>query len=129
MQLLNENFSGTILGCTTWQEFINAAAKQKIVTVTNTNHGITLSIPKNKKGRQSQSDIPYIIKALLEAIQEVSPTKKWIDFSQVSNALMEKDVNIKAHNYTKFKQLMLDAEKRNLVETKNDNLLWYVRRK
>ena len=129
MQLLNENFSGTVLGCATWQEFINVAAKQKIVTVTNTDHGITLSIPSNEKRRKSQNDIPYIIKALLEAIQEVSPTKKWINFSQVSNALVEKGVNIKAHNYTKFKQLMLDAEKRNLVETKSDNLRWYVRRK
>lgn len=129
MQLLNENFSGTIIGCATWQEFINAAAKRKIVTVTNTNHGITLAIPSSKKRQKSQSGMPYIIKALLEAIQEVSPTKKWVDFSQVSNALMEKGVNIKAHNYTKFKQLMLDAEKRNLVETKNNNLRWYVRRK
>ena len=129
MQLLNENFSGTIIGCTSWQEFINEAAKQKIITVTNTDHGITLSIPSGRKHRKSQGDMPYIIKTLLEAIHEVSPTKKWINFSQVSNALMEKGVNIKAHNYTKFKQLMLDAEKRNLVETKNNNLRWYVRRK
>lgn len=129
MQLLNENFSGTIVGCNYWQEFINEAIKQKIITITNTDHGMTLSIPSSKKHQKSQSDLPYIIKALLEAIDTVSPTKKWINFSKVSNTLMEKGVNIKAHNYTKLKQLMLDAEKRNLVETKNNNLRWYVRRK
>ncbi|MBN1881956.1 MAG: NYN domain-containing protein [Deltaproteobacteria bacterium] len=129
MQLLNENFSGTINGCATWQEFINAAVKQDIIAVTETDHGITLSIPSNNKHRKSQSDMPYIINALLDAIQGVSPSKKWVRFSQAGEALMEKGVNIKAHNYTKFKQLILDAEKRNLVETRQDKMVWYVRRK
>lgn len=34
-----------------------------------------------------------------------------------------------SYNYSQFKKLILDAEKRHLVETKNDNLKWYVRKR
>lgn len=125
MQLLNENFSGTVSGYASWQEFIHDAVTHKIVDLTNTNRGLTLSIPASK----TTAHIPSIIQVLLDVIDEISPKKKWIYFSQVSNALMERKVNIKDSNYSQLKKLILDAEKRQLVETRNDNMKWYVRKK
>jgi predicted nuclease of predicted toxin-antitoxin system len=129
MQLLNESFSGKIKGYTHWQEFIQDAAKQEIIAIANTEKGMTLSVPSAKKTRRSLSDMPAIIKILLDVIHEIAPTKKWIHFAQVSNALIEKGINIKEYNYSKLKKLILDAEKRNLVETKNNNMRWFVRKR
>jgi len=129
MQLLNENFSGTVAGYSQWQAFIQEAVKQKIITITNTKPGITLSLPKNKS-RHTTPNIPKVIQLLLDVIAELSPQKKeWLHFSQVSNALVKKGINIKTYNYSQFKQLILDAEKRHLVETKNNNLTWFVRKR
>ncbi len=129
MQLLNENFSGKIEGYTHWQKFIQAAVRQKIVTIKNTHKGMTLSVPETKTPRIVAADLPQIIKSLLEVIHEISAQKKWIYFGQVSNALIEKGIQIKEYNYSQFKKLILDAEKRNLVETKNNDMKWYVRRR
>ncbi len=129
MQLLNENFSGTIEGYPQWQDFIQAAVKQNVITIANNGRGFTLSLPANKLKHPSASNTPKIIRLLLGTMADLSPKNKWIDFSQVNNALIEKGINIKAYHYSKFKKLILDAEKRNLVETKNNNLKWYVRKR
>lgn len=129
MQLLNENFSGKIEGYTHWQRFIHDAVKQKIITIKNTEKGMTLSVPDSTKTQVLTTKLPYIIESLLDVMNELSPIKKWIYFGHVSNALIEKGINIKEYNYSQFKKLILDAEKRNLVETKNNNMKWYVRRR
>ncbi len=129
MQLLNENFSGTIEGYTHWREFIQDAVQQEIITLKNNERGIVLSLPDSKKTRISTTDMPHIITSLMDVIHEISPTKKWIYFGQVSKALIEKGINIKNYKYSQLKKLILDAEKRNLVETKNNDMKWYVRKR
>jgi hypothetical protein len=47
----------------------------------------------------------------------------------VSDALIDRGINIKEYKYPKLKKLIMDAEKRDLVETRNSNMKWYVRRK
>ena len=127
MQLLNDNFSGTIEGYKHWQEFIHDAAKHKIISLKNSDRGIILSLPPVRKSQTKTIAIPQIIKILTDVINEISPQKEWIHFAQVSNALIERKINIKKYKYTKIKKLILDAEKRNLVVTKNDNMKWLVR--
>ncbi len=129
MQLLNENFSGKIEGYTHWQKFLHDAARKKIISIKDTEKGVILSVPTNKKTRVANTEMPFIIRTLLDVMHEISPKKQWIHFAQVSNALIEKGINIRDYNYSQFKKLILDAEKRNLVETKNNNLKWYVRRR
>jgi len=68
MQLLNENFSGTVEGYSQWQKFIQEAVKQNIITVTNTGRGITLSLPKNKSTHSATPNIPKVIRLLLNVI-------------------------------------------------------------
>jgi hypothetical protein len=38
--------------------------------------------------------------------------------------MIDDGIHIKKYNYTKFKKLVLEAERRALIETKNDGLKW-----
>lgn len=127
MQLLNENFSGVVDGCSSWTDFIKIAAKQNVIHLDNVDQMLALSLPVNKVASNPKSDLPKIIQLLVEVLRELSPEKKWISFSQVNNALMEKKIDYKKYNYSLFKQLIVDTEKRGLVEMKNQNLVWRVR--
>jgi uncharacterized LabA/DUF88 family protein len=125
MLLLNENFSGAVEGFKTWSEFIQEAGRKNIIKIDSTERGIRLS---NFEKTSTKESTPKIIQLLLEAINELSPEKNWIHFSHVSQALLNKKINIKSYKYGKFKELVIDAEKRNLVKIKNDNLKWYVKK-
>ena len=122
MQLLNDNFTGDIEGFEHWNQFINEAKKQQFITTSITSKGITLALPKAVKVQS-----PKIIKSVVQVINELAPKKQWAHFSQVSEALMKKGIDIKKHKYSKLKKLILDAEKRDLVDTRNEGVRWFVR--
>jgi hypothetical protein len=54
-------------------------------------------------------------------LKKLSNKKEWIHFPKVNNHMREDGVELKKP-YSKFKTLVLDAEKRNLVETKSKGL-------
>ncbi len=128
MQLLNENFSGDVEGYSSWRDFIHHAIRRKVIRAESTSKGMTLA-PYKVISSEGTSDIPLIIRHLMDVIQAICPHQKWIHFAQVSDALIEKGINIKEYKYPKLKKLIMDAEKRDLVETRNTNMKWYVRRK
>jgi len=128
MQLLNENFSGDVEGYSSWRDFLNDALRCNVIRAQSTPKGMTLS-PYKITSSEGASDIPVIIRHLMDVIQAICPHQKWIHFAQVSDALIERGVNIKEYKYPKLKKLIMDAEKRDLVETRSSNMKWYVRRK
>ncbi len=129
MQLLNENFSGDVEGYSSWRDFIGDALRCKVIRAQGTPKGMTLSPYRSITSEEGGSDIPAAIRHLMEVIHAICPHQKWIHFAQVSDALIERGVNIKEYKYPKLKKLIMDAEKRDLVETRNSNMKWYVRRK
>jgi len=128
MQLLNENFSGNVEGFKHWQDFIMDAARRKVIEVRSEGEGLVLSLPEAKVSAPKGPQLPQIITILMNVLAEISSGGKWVHFSQVSTSLLEQGISIKQHGYPQLKKLILDAEKRELVETKNDDMRWYVRR-
>lgn len=123
MKLLNENFSGDILGFSTWNAFINAAVKDKVVERQDSDKGIVLVVPEKSKAVE---DTPEVMQKLLKAIKAAPGDKGWVHFSVVGNKLVSSNVSIKDYGYSQLKKLILDAEKRGLVETRNENGQWGV---
>lgn len=124
MKMLNENFNGKIQGIKNWMEFINEANQKEIIRITDEKNDLVLSLPDQKPEKK---EIPEIIKILLQTMKELDPKKSWIAFTNINNKLIEKNIRIKDYNYSKFKVLALDAEQRDLIETKNVGITWFAR--
>lgn len=124
MKLLNENFSGTVKGFRQWSHFIKEAEKENIVQLEETEKGFILLLPET-----SQLGTHGIFKILLTMLEEKNPDNRWINFSQISIWFRDKKIDLKDFKYNKLKKLVLDAEKRGLVEVKNVSFRWTLRRK
>jgi uncharacterized LabA/DUF88 family protein len=124
MQLLNEEFTGKIEGYSSWKKFIKDAAKEKIINIDTGLNTTYLSMPIESS---KKSNLPHLITSLMDSLKKLSNKKEWIHFPRVNNHMREDGVELKKP-YSKFKTLVLDAEKRNLVETKSKGLNWYVKR-
>lgn len=124
MKMLNENFSGKIEHVNRWKDFILDAAAQKVIKLIEGENGFELDL------LDGEGELPEIIRKLLETMKELSGGKKtWLLYTSINNKLIDKKIYIKDYNYSKFSKLMLDAEKRDLVETKKKDLIWYARLK
>ena len=129
MKLLNEDFDESKLGFRTWKKFILKAADQGVVSIDQTEKDLRLSLKKVPDAGPETSDRPLIFSALAEAITEYrkKENKEWAPFSAVNNYLLNKNIDIKEYGYSKLKRLIQAAEKRNIVETMNKGLLWFVK--
>lgn len=125
MTLLNDNFSGDVEGYTSWNAFINDAVKHKIVARKDTDKGVVLTIPEKKATRVG---VPAAFKGLLTAIRQSPAKEGWVNFSVVANKLKDNKVDIKEFNYNQLKKYIIDAEKRGLVETRNQGMSWFVKK-
>lgn len=121
MKMINEQFSSEKISFNSWMDFIVAAERNKIIKTTSKNNDTVLSVIKKKDTTDS------IFKTLLEVMNEKSPNKKWITFTAINQKLISKGINIKEHNYTRFKLLAIAAEKEGLIEIKNDGLKWQAK--
>lgn len=129
MKLLNASFDEERLGYKKWKDFIQDAARHNYIGLNETDNMIVLTKAGAAKENREKEDSPGIFIQLIEAIKELDGKNDWVDFSQVSNKLKEKKADIRRHGYNKLKKLILDAEKRGLVETWNKELKWHVRLK
>ncbi len=127
MKLLNENFNETMLGYKQWKHFINDAMAAGYIKKHENENGITLTLASRVNREISDQDAPEIVVLLLQVIKELDGKRRWVNFSRVSEKLIEKSIDIKSFGYSKLKKLIIDAEKRHLVETKNDSMKWYVK--
>ena len=126
MRLLNENFQGTVEGVKKWQDFINDAVKNNIIAMLEDDGKVTLSLPT---GTQVEDEMPRIFKELLSIIAEQNGKDEWVKFNKINTIMLAKGMKIKEYNYSKFTKLMMDAEKRGLIETKNKGFQWYAKAK
>ncbi len=120
MKLLNENFDERTYGYSGWKEFAMDAMRKTQVTLDPENKNNLLL-----KDNAIEESLPEIFRLLLKTLPK---SGDWITFSRSSQLLNTQQVNIKQYGYNRFKSLIIDAEKRNLVETKYEDMTWFVRR-
>lgn len=123
MKLLNEDFSESQLGYKTWKAFLSEAISHTNVEYDSENTNLLTIAPQGRKTAVNQ--LPVIFRHLLDTLN----SKSWTPFTKSSQQLREKRISIKRYGYNKFKKLVFDAEKRGLVETKNEGLHWFLRKK
>lgn len=123
MKLLNEDFSESQLGYKTWKAFLSEAISHSNVEYDSENTNLLTIAPQGRKTAVNQ--LPVIFRHLLDTLNSNS----WTPFTKSSQQLREKRISIKRYGYNKFKKLVFDAEKRGLVETKNEGLHWFLRKK
>lgn len=123
MKLLNEDFDESKMGYKTWKAFLaEAIAHTNVEFDPETSNILTIT----ERNRQTSSpQLPEIFQHLLQSL----PSQNWTPFTKSSQQLKDKHISIKKYGYSKFKKLVFDAEKRGLVETKNEGLHWFLRKK
>jgi uncharacterized LabA/DUF88 family protein len=111
MKLLNNQFNENKLGYNTWNDFVLDAIKNTDV--------------KYDRGFFSTSNdvnnvLPDVFQKLLN---ELTDPKEWVLFTKIAPK-----INCRKYGYKKFKTLALDAEKRGYIQTKNDGLIWSMKK-
>lgn len=117
MKLLNGSFDETKLGFARWKNFINAALDKTEITQLEGSDGVLSSAD----GRRAA--IPVVFRELLATM---GSGDEWTPFAKASKALKAK-LKVQDYGYNRFKKLVVDAEKRGLVEVKNIGPTWYLR--
>ncbi len=118
MKLLNDNFDETKLGYPRWKNFIDDAMSNTGITQTDGSDGI-LSTASGQR-----AELPVVFKELLTTLGN---SGEWVPFSRSSKALRSR-IKIESYGYNKFKKLVVDAEKRGLINAKNSGLDWYLKK-
>ena len=118
MKMINDNFTGNIIGVSNWLSFINEANSKGLISFEQKNKDLILSA----KGKAEQDD--NIFSILVKIMLSISKKKVWISFAVINQKMIDDGILIKKYHYTKFKKLVLEAERRSLIETKNDGLKW-----
>ena len=121
MKLLNEDFSESKIGYKSWKSFLSDAIEHTNVEYSTENSNLLTIAARSRS--TSTEQLPEIFKYLLNSLNG----SNWTSFAKSSQHLQEKKVSIKRYGYSKFKKLVFDAEKRGLVETKNEGIHWYLR--
>lgn len=127
MKLLNASFNEEKLGYRKWKDFIQDAVKHNAISINETDNKLILSASEKDKTSRDHKNTPLIFTHLIEAAKAINDQGGWIDFSVISNKLKDNGIELKDYGYSKLKKLVLDAEKRGLVETKNNHLKWYLK--
>ncbi len=121
MKLLNENFNEKTYGYGGWKEFVlDAMSKTQVSIDPENKNNLVLNSPN------VEESLPEIFQKLLSTLPK---TGDWVTFSRSSQLLNSAQVNLKEFGYNRFKSLIIDAEKRNLVETKYEDMTWYMKKK
>ncbi len=118
MKLLNDNFDETKLGYPRWKNFINDAMANTGITQEEGSDGV-LTVAAGRS-----SEIPVVFQELLKTLGSGSD---WTPFARASKALKAK-IKIEDYGYNRFKKLVVDAEKRRLVDVKSTGLNWHLRK-
>ena len=118
MKLLNDSFDETKLGYARWKSFIDDAMSNTGITQAEGADGVL----STATGRQAE--IPVVFRELLSTLGKGD---EWTPFSRSSKTLKSK-IKLEDYGYNKFKKLVVDAEKRGLVNVKNSGLNWYLKK-
>jgi uncharacterized LabA/DUF88 family protein len=118
MKLLNDSFDEKVLGYFRWKSFINDAMENSNVTQSPDDENIlTVST--------GSANVPVVFSELMGTLEGGD---EWTPFARSSKELGRK-IKIADYGYNKFKKLVVDAEKRGLVEVKNVGWNWFLKKK
>lgn len=113
MKLLNNQFNESVIGYSTWNEFVIDALKNTTVEYKN-----GFFFMKNENNINNGNIVPEAFQKLISEL-----TNDWILFTKVAQK-----IDFKKFGYNRFLKLALDAEKRGYVEIKNSGLIWHIRK-
>jgi uncharacterized protein (TIGR00288 family) len=123
MKLLNNSFDEKKLHYRTWKAFINDAIQKTAVRYVEDNDS-TLELDNSVQTPHGL--LPRIFGALLESLPA---SRDWTNFNEASMKLIEvQRIDYRQNGYSQFKKLVLDAEKRGLVQVKNEGSQWYIKK-
>ena len=121
MKMINDSFSGEIIGVKNWLDFINEAKTSGLIEIKHAKNDLLLQNVVKKTGETG------IFQHLVATMSELSNTKGWIPFTKISGRMIEKGIKLSEYQYKKFKTLAIEAENRSLIELKNKGLQWSAR--
>jgi len=132
MKLLNDNFDEADFGCKTWKQYVMKAAGRGAVKIEFRDNEMFLGLPDKPRGGPAQpaAEMSDVMADFARAVRDAAQKggrDGWVSYSTVSQLLMDKKVDVKKAGYKQFKKLVLAAEKRGLVETRNDGQNWFVK--
>jgi hypothetical protein len=113
MKLLNNQFDEKRIGYNTWNEFVMDAIEHTNIEYNNGFFNIEAT-----NFNEKTNIMPEVFVKLLNEIGN-----EWILFTKVAPK-----INFKKYGYNRFLKLALDAEKRGYVETKNNGLIWEIKK-
>ncbi|RLC22091.1 MAG: hypothetical protein DRH93_10585 [Deltaproteobacteria bacterium] len=122
MKMINDNFTGMIPGISNWLDFINEANSKGLISYEQKKKDLILSV-KNIKTKPEKD----IFSIFINIMKTISPDEKWITFTKINQTMIDKNIRIKNYNYTKFKKLAIEADKRSLITIKSDGLRWMAK--
>ncbi|GAH01687.1 unnamed protein product, partial [marine sediment metagenome] len=131
IKMLNPSFNENNLGYKKWSDFVEDAVSLKIVEV-ETKDSVKLLRTHRKDSKTTKVKQPKAFTVLIQALKQLDKEKKpeFRKFAIVANELYNQIpfLEIKKLGFKKFKDFILAAETRNLVETKVKGTIHYVRR-
>jgi hypothetical protein len=132
MKLLNDNFDEGDFGCKSWKQYVMKAAGRGAVKIDFQDNEMFLGLPEQTRSEAAAQAIefPDVMEQFVQAVKasaQKSGREGWASYSTVNQLLMDRKVDVRKAGYKQFKKLVLAAEKRGLVETRNDGQHWYVK--
>jgi uncharacterized protein (TIGR00288 family) len=126
MLLLNEKFNEKDIGLSSWRSFVENAEEEGIIKILSKDKNMYLEIPKLESKSVISSTDPFLI--MLIELNELLKDKKdkKVLFNKLNEILIKKNFDIKGYGYSRFKKFLEDAEKRDLVKTESQGLIYYV---
>jgi uncharacterized LabA/DUF88 family protein len=127
-EMLNPNFREKDLGFRRWSDFVSAAAKAGYVRIGEQDRQTLLS--PGSKNAERKGSLQSALDALTQVLRDLDGGSRleFHEFSEVSRKLLERNVRLRELGFRQFKAFVQAAEARGLVESKVDNLDYFVRR-
>ncbi|MCM1321685.1 MAG: NYN domain-containing protein [Bacteroides sp.] len=117
MKLLNNRFNESALGFRSWKAFVKEAARLGYVKFSPEADDVL------EPGDNARCSLPEVFDVLLKTVP-AADSGKWMPFNEAA-----KRVPFRKYGYRQFKKLAVDAEKRGLVELRNEGFSWSVHAK
>ncbi len=121
MKMINDNFTGNVVGYSNWLDFITSAKNKGLIRITEKNNDLILSPEKSIQQEKNIFDI------LISIVKNINKEKEWIPFTIINQRMIDERINIKNYQYNKFKKLALEAQNRGIIEVKNEGLKWLAK--
>ncbi len=126
LKLLNESFDEAKLGYRSWKAFVLDARDHGYVSIVPRDNDLVLTLSDSSRNTRFDHNEPFA--TLRSVVAQMSGKDgRPVPFAAISKAMKERNVDYRAFGYTRFKKLAEAAEKRGIIELKNEGMDWYAR--